>query len=666
MPQWRDVDVNFRGSGSAFSDATQAAARAGQGFSDLARTLEEQKRYEAEAARQKVLDARATTLFNQQQEDRNRALQQREALLQADQLRGDILNATLQEKAFNDPRYSKALEAYKAAKGPNADITDSISILRDYAPAEQAPVQTTDIDNVPLPAVSERVSTGKTTSLGMSDPQVVQTGTKDVKVRTREGYVDPNATVTFGQGAKGKEVGTKDMPRTGEFEPNRSMMDILNYKGERKPVFGKFATGHGSTSPISLSNLGSNVKAAISENVTRPLAMARKLVDNGTPDYKAVLRHPEQYKPDVLKEALMNTPGMTITRNRPASSVRDTVLNEKGMAFLSKYAKPGKSTRQVHTAKVSDFDTSKMYNKDGSLIDASKSQTSKTGDVFFKDSKGHLVNALTLGKAMQENYHAPTFEIQQKPVYGKVQTSSAADVAQGAPVFKTSKAFVESVAKQTGYTPERIIGTMNSVGDMYKQVIAMLGTDNTEDRNAMKGYMSQIASNLGLTSQEYDVNKAVDSILPSNDLTARQQAVANVILKEIDDIRQDKRWAQEDKWKEMEMAFKEKQFEWTKRMDQAGLSLKRQEIAKKDGGVLPPGHTLVKDKKGDLVPVLTSTAQYAEKLGLDASTPKGQAELRALDNKEYQDYVTRNDNWFSSPKYKSPEEWKNAGRPWKD
>lgn len=86
MPQWRDVDVNFRGSGNAFSDATQAAARAGQGFSDLARTLEEQKRYETELARQKVLDERATTLFNQQQEDRNQLLKDRAGRIEISQL----------------------------------------------------------------------------------------------------------------------------------------------------------------------------------------------------------------------------------------------------------------------------------------------------------------------------------------------------------------------------------------------------------------------------------------------------------------------------------------------------------------------------------------------------------------------------------------------------
>lgn len=78
MPQWRDVDVNFRGSGSAFSDATQAAARAGQGFSDLARTLEEQKRYEAEQARQKGLDERAAKAEKRQQAnwEKSFALQQ--------------------------------------------------------------------------------------------------------------------------------------------------------------------------------------------------------------------------------------------------------------------------------------------------------------------------------------------------------------------------------------------------------------------------------------------------------------------------------------------------------------------------------------------------------------------------------------------------------------
>lgn len=551
-----------------------------------------------EQKRYEAEKAQKDLLFNQAQDDRAKAEKRRAAMQQLESRSLDVLAGVSEERK---------------------------KINESTEPSKDQPLVLPDLPEIPSQSTPGKLISG-TSKTRVSSGTSSKKDSTSVSKATAGGYMDPNATITFTQGTDGRAVGTKDMP----------------YVEQYKPVFGRFDTGHQAKAPISFSNLVDNAKLGLSGR---------------TPDYKAVLANPEQFKPSVIREALLNTPGMTTERSVPASSVRETVLNDKGIQLLSQYEASVPSTKQTYTSKLSDFTFDTLYDKDGKVL--KKGEIPKDGQVYAADSKGHRVDIATLGDAIQKAWKPEESITNPKVLPSKGKDGKVTTLGK-------SMAQISNVASKNNVSPETVKSSLRGVNADYTSFLKVLGEDNSEDRNKLTVRLTKLASDLGLTSQDYDVGKLVDRILPHNELTGRQKLFAEASIKNLEAAR-------EDYWKLAHYNLELANFKWKQKvetqkllLEQMGINVQRERMnAESNKQELPPGQTIINDN-GVMKTVLTEAANYAAKKGVDANTPKGQAEQRRLNNEEYAEYANRNTFLGFGPKHKSPDAWIEAGRPWKD
>ncbi len=457
-----------------------------------------------EQKRYEAEKAQKDLLFNQAQDDRAKVEKRRAAMQQVEGESPDIL-----AKMFGDAKRTTE------------------------EPIEQNSSQPLILPK--LPEVSPQSTVGRSSS--RVNKTRVSSGTSPKKGSTSVsnaagGYMDPDATITFTQGTDGRPRGTKGMP----------------YVEQYKPIFGRFDTGHQAKAPISFSNMVDNARFAL---------LGR------TPDYKAVLANPEQFKRSVIKEALLNTPGMTTKRSVPASSVQETVLNDEGIRLLLKYEAPVPSTKQTYTSKLSDFTFDTLYDKDGKVL--KKGEVPKDGQVYAADSKGHLANIVALGDAIQKAWKPDVGTTNPSVLSGKTKDGNVAPLGK-------STVQISKVASKNNTSPEAVKSALTGVNADYTSFIKALGKDNTEDRNKLAALLTKRAADLGLTSQDYDVGKLVDRLLPHNELTSRQKLFVEASIKNLDA-------AKEEYWRIAQYNLELANFNWKRRVEAQRLQLEAAGIA---------------------------------------------------------------------------------------
>lgn len=457
MPQWKDVDVNFRGSSSALGDAMQQIAAAASIPGQMLKDREAQKRYEAELARQKVLDDRATTLFEQQQADRAQQLKDRENRVLFEGLKGELL--------------------------PHLQAQDG---------------RPTEFDGV-LSAVQQiPVSGGQNGGQSAVAPTITQTYAYDKRVP----LALPNESIDY-KVAKNTKV--------------------LNEYKEAPTVFG------------------------IPQSVAKPKIEAL----------------------DKREDALLSTPGMY--RTLPASSVRElTPAGQKALAQIEAERKEVLRDKSVPKYKTvtkledrqttfNDLDLSRALTKTGAPAEAN----AKVEEMFVRDTKSN--NLVPLSKAM-----ASGSRIGQAPTE-KIETAIGTRTVKGPTLGR-----IMTDAKQYGMNPEAVKQSYAKIDDGYKQVLAMLPKDNSARREEMRGYLTMIASNLGLDPKDVDISKEVDSILPKAEMSEAQKFAANTVIHALDEkkkeIMDNKKLALQEK----EMLLQNEYRKASLGLQQAELSLKRE------------------------------------------------------------------------------------------
>jgi hypothetical protein len=309
---------------------------------------------------------------------------------------------------------------------------------------------------------------------------------------------------------------------------------------------------------------GSNLITKIGEN-TPTLNIPKALAYIA--DVTGVKPTEDSKNKSLLKNAVIED--RSLSTNIPASSARKP--NAKGQALLDLMDKDIAAKKSgVQSTPLSNIDQTNMYNKEGKLLTGGASSDS----VYFKSKNGDLVNALDVGKAMQNSFQpgtAATTKVSTIPTREKIMSGAAA------PINVTMKQLTTTASKE-GIPVQAVQGTVAKVNSGYQSILELLGKDNNKERDTLREMVASQASQNGLLPNEYDVGKAVDTIMPANELTGRQQAAVNVSLKELDAAR-------EDFWKNKEMSFKEREAAWDRIMDQqklslerAGLSLRSQEL----------------------------------------------------------------------------------------
>ena len=174
------------------SDAGRGWTQAANVLNSTMDRVEAQKRYEAEKAQKDLL-------FQQAQEDRAQAKAIRQGILDTEQAKAMAAPYAKDVVAFNDPRYAKALEQWKAQG--NTDITESDKILANYLGGTQQPPIVSQGVGIPNIGKGLNAADGSAQEFSAGTRNYpIGNGTKTVTHTTpgKPGYVDPNATVKFG------------------------------------------------------------------------------------------------------------------------------------------------------------------------------------------------------------------------------------------------------------------------------------------------------------------------------------------------------------------------------------------------------------------------------------------------------------------------------------
>lgn len=543
MPQWKEVSPDFKGSTHAFGDAMQQINTVAGIPTQLLKDIESQRRYDAEQARQKVADDRATTLFNQSQADRSQQLKDRENRIMFEGLKAELL-PHLQSQDSKPMEFDGVLNSIQT-------IPSNISNDRKYI-------------STPIPVES---------SVNNKKPVTIL----------------PNEKIDY------QVSNTIKVPNEYKAAPT---------------VFG------------------------IPQSVAKPKLEALDLREN----------------------ALLNTPGMY--RNIPASSVRElTTAGKKELnqiALERKEALRDKSipkyknivSLQDRQTTFNDLDLSKALTRTGQPA----TKNAKLDEMFVRDKTSN--NLVPLSKAMTAGS-----KIGQATVE-KVGTAVGTRTVKGPSLSR-----IMTDAKQYGMNPEEVKQSYSRIDDGYKQILSLLPKDNTSRREEMRGYLTSIASNLGLDPKDIDINKEVDSILPKIEMSESQKFAANTVVHALDEKKKE---IMENK----KLALQEKEMLLNQEYRNASLALQRDTKKGETEGKLPPGYTLYVDPKtGEQSIKLLSTVQNAEKTALESKTLKGILDDEARLQNAYEGYKTRNSgawyNPFKSPlKYTDPASWAAAGRPY--
>lgn len=463
MPQWREVSPDFGSSTRAFGDALQQVNTVANVPTQLLKTIEEQKRYDAEQARQKVADERAATLFNQQQDAYKQQLKDRESRIMFEGIKGELL-PHLQAQDTRPAEFDGILNSTQ-------QIPTSNYISSEVGSAGKVSIPTISQKNVNLPT--------------------------------------PNPEVKFAT----KERGASE-------------------KLPEKSTFRKVVNGM-----LPISGIGNIMKVG-----------------------DAIL-------PDPAVSKLLETPGMYTTR--PGSSARE--LNDAGKAALAKGMIPGTIEDKTRSTLFNNIDFSKSYDKN-------RNPYNKNGDAYFLDkASGQLVNEKSITSALKNVNMKPT----------KVET-----VIGTKTISSTSPTKILTDAKQYGMNPEVVKRSYDKIDDGYKQVLNMLPKDNTARRDELRGYLTQIASNLGMDPKDYDINKEVDSILPKSEMSESQKYAANTVIHALDEKKKE---IMDNK----KLALQEKEMLLNQQYRNASLGLQKLEYEAKKAAIKTTEDTYVKSMKDE-------------------------------------------------------------------
>jgi len=557
--------IDTSGLASALSQFVNPADRIGEYARQYSNRLsaEEDKAYnrgrDAKSdARLQVQDDRATEAYNQQKATRQGIIDTEQAKNMAAPYVKDVV-------AFNDPRYADALLSWQ--KAGNTDITESDKILSSYVSGQ--PRQGHSRDSV-MPIQTE-----------MQSPQVnsgrVSVGNGGGTLRGPSTYEQIPVPGYFKDGNQSVAIGTQ--PKVAPIVVAPSKLNSDGSPKDRGTVLRETLGSFFKSEPID-KNYETSILTAPYRNVIQPAIDAvKKSWDTAS--------GPLSGRKKVLQE---NLPKLV----NPTGS--NKVLGMEGR-------ESPQPAKEAKTALLSSIDMTPI---------------SKNGEVYFKDkSSGKLLKATDVGDAYNKNWVEPSTI--SKEIKGPLlKSSSKADVALGnAPVFKMSAEYVTQSAKASGVPEKHVTDSLDKMGGDYRSILDLLGKDNDKERNALREMVSSQASQNGLLPSEYDTGKAVDSIMPTNELTGRQKLGVDMAVKELDNVRSDKRW-------QSEMNFKEKEAMWNHAMDRAKLSLQQAGVDQ--------GWAKLKQKDTTFKPISMYKKQGSEMVEVIANTPQ---ELAVYSADEY-------------------------------